>query len=145
MRCSGGGESQIGIRSALARKSAKAISGMHIFLLAPLVALSAIFVSPPARADTIQETFANRPNPFWLDMRKNCGPVCLQFVCEYFGKPKDMATVARACPVGVHGTTVGALEKAGRELGLHTRAFRGSARQLSRLRGVAIVLRICGG
>lgn len=89
--------------------------------------------------EVLTSTITDSADPYLLDFSKNCGPVCLQFLCEYFDRSTDLPTIVRACPVGMDGTTVGNIESAGRELGLHTMAFRGNARHVARLKNPAIV------
>lgn len=47
----------------------------------------------------------------------HCGPVCLQMICEYFGKKIDLSWLLEFCETGRSGTTLLALSDTAEMLG----------------------------
>lgn len=86
-----------------------------------------------------EKRFGVDPDPYWRDVDRACGPMCLTFVCGYLGHPREYAGVAEVCRPGQSGCSLAQIRDAGRELGLSPLAFSGSVSQLKQLKYPAIV------
>jgi hypothetical protein len=99
----------------------------------------AILTGPNTEETGYAQCDDNAAGPYWLDPRRNCGPTCLHFLDRYLGGTRTFAEVSAACPPGYDGTTLRQIQEAAEGMGYHTRPFRATARQLTRLDHPAIV------
>lgn len=60
-------------------------------------------------------------NPYALDARTSCGPLCVGFIDRYFGGASDYESVVDLCPPGAFGVTLQQADQALQALGYHTR------------------------
>jgi ATP-binding cassette subfamily B protein len=63
----------------------------------------------------------------------DCGAACLAMVCRHFGRAVSLARVREQCRTSVHGTSLGALCRAGTALGLAARPVKAPAPTLAQM------------
>ena len=65
--------------------------------------------------------------PYWLDVTKNCGAMCLHFVNGLLGGEQNYVEIAALCPPGQDGVNLDAIATAAGKLGYQAAGFRARA------------------
>lgn len=76
---------------------------------------------------------ARRFKVFWQSESTDCGPACLQMVCNYWGKPHSLQYIKGGISISRIGVTIGDIKRRSEELGFNTVVVKATIKQLQEI------------